>query len=96
MTLEYGQCEWTPFVDAASAKLLSAYGDVGLDRTFVALNLDLLAMRSHSDQVLPRTNFIVFTFANHFSQPLIHSLEPFLDAHRMGLETGELAYGPWP
>ena len=93
VTLGYGQSKWTPFVYATFAMLLSAYGDVGLGRTFVELALDLLAKRGDSMVAIPGANFVIYSFANHYTQPMIHSLEPLLDAHRIGLETGELPYG---
>lgn len=93
VTLKYGQCKWTPFVYATFAMMLSSFGDVALGRTFLNLSEDLVAKRGESTLVTPRTNFATYTFANHFTQPLIHSLEPCLDAHRIGLRTGEVEYG---
>jgi hypothetical protein len=93
LTMSYGQCEWTSFVYATFAMLLSACGDVRLGQTFVELSEDMLRKREDSRHIAPKTKFVVYTFANHFTKPNIHGLEQFLDAHRTGLETGELESG---
>lgn len=93
ITLKHGQCNSTPFVFATFAMLLSSYGDVVLGRTFLDLSQELLARQGDCSIMTARTQFASYTFANHFTQPLLCSLEPCLEAHRIGLLTGEVEYG---
>ena len=92
LTLRYGQNQWTPFTFAAFAMLLAAHGDASMASEFGGLSLDLL-QRSRSLAALPRTHLLIYTFINHIRQPLLHGVEPLLNAHRIGLESGELEYG---
>jgi predicted ATPase len=92
ITLKYGQTQWTPFTYATYAMLLGARGDTTLATEFGSLAMELL-QRTKSLAALPRTHLIIYTFINHLQQPLFDSVEPLLNAHRVGIESGELEYG---
>ncbi|KAL7574980.1 hypothetical protein ACA910_010799 [Epithemia clementina (nom. ined.)] len=92
ITLKYGQNHFTPFAFATFSMLLAAHGDSNTASEFGQLSLEML-QRSKSLVALPRTHLIIYTFINHIRQPLLHGVEPLLNAHRIGLESGELEYG---
>ena len=92
ITLKHGQNQWTPFAFSTFSMLLAAHGDANTATNFGQLALEML-QRSKSLVALPRTHLIIYTFINHIRQPLLHGVEPLLNAHRIGLESGELEYG---
>lgn len=92
ITLKHGQNQFTPFTFATFAMLLAAHNDTNTATEFGQLALEML-QKSKSLVALPRTHLIVYTFTNHIRQPLLNGVEPLLNAHRIGLESGELEYG---
>jgi len=71
--------------------LLIQIGDVERGYQFGDLSLQL-AENLQSKRALARTAFIVFTFLSWIRKPLTDGIEPMLNAHRMGLQVGDLEY----
>ena len=71
--------------------LLSHLGDVNGAYKFGSVALKL-ADQLRSKTSLTRTALIAYTFTNHLKNPLLDSVEPMLNAHRLGLQVGDVEY----
>jgi predicted ATPase len=91
ITLNHGISVYSPFSFAAYGMLRSHLGDVRGAYRFGSLALKL-AEKLRSKLSLTRTALIVYTFTNHLEKPLMDSLEPMLNAHRLGLQAGDVEY----
>jgi predicted ATPase len=91
ITLNHGISVYSPFSFAAYGMLLSHSGDVRGAYRFGSWALKL-AEKLRSKLSLARTALMVYTFTNHLKKPLMDSLEPMLNAHRLGLQAGDVDY----
>jgi predicted ATPase len=91
ITLKHGVSVYSPFSFASYGMLLSYMGDERGAYRFGTLALQL-AGSLRSKLSLARTALIVYTFTNHLNNPLIDSLDPMLNAHRLGLQVGDVEY----
>lgn len=91
MTLDNGHSIYSPYSFASYGILLYYLGDAEGGHRYGTLGLRIAEMLG-SKRALTRTAFIFYTYLNHLKKPLTNGIEPMLNAHRMGLQVGDVEH----
>ncbi len=91
-SLKYGNAsESTVSYSFYGMILCGIIGDINVGHSFGTLALELI-QRSGTNAFRARTNVMVYAFIHHWKAHLQETIEPFEQAYRAGLETGDLEY----
>jgi predicted ATPase len=90
-TLKNGLSIYSSYSFASYGLLLYYLGDAESGHRFGTLGLRI-AENLRSKRALTRTAFVFYTFLNHLKKPLTDGIEPMLNAHRIGLQMGDVEY----
>ena len=89
LSVEKGTHRYTALGYATYTIILAKMGDTAEAHRFGFLAM-AMAEKAQAPEVDTRTLMLVHMFANHLKRPIQESLEPFLRAHRLGCETGDI------
>ena len=90
LVLDHGHCAISPLVLAGVANIMIASpGGMELGMRMSRLSLEMLS-RSPNRAWLPRTYLALHGFSKPFTQSTRHSLEPVMEAYRVGLSAGDI------
>jgi predicted ATPase len=90
-TLKSGISVYAPYSLAGYGMLLIYSGDMNSGYHYGDLSLRF-AESFRSKRALVRTAFLVYTFLSWTQKPLAEGIEVMLNAHRMGMQVGDLEY----
>jgi len=89
LSVRHGSCVTTAYAYSGFGYMLAFMGERSEGFRF-----SQLAEKQIKDNLsLPGTKLMVHGFLQHLKRPAVLSLDPFLKAYRVGLETGDMFYG---
>jgi diguanylate cyclase (GGDEF)-like protein len=91
LSLKYGNCPDTAYAYCSFAIFLCHVGQIDKGYYYSRVGLALLHQRGEADQI-PRTNFLVNTYVNHWKEHVRETLDPFIENHQKSLEVGEVDF----
>ena len=93
LSVQYGNASLSPLGYAGYGMILCGIvGDIDTGYRFGQLALALLA-KFDAQEIKASTSFIVHAFVKHWKDHIKETLQPLLDAYRIGLETGDVNLG---
>jgi len=92
LTLKHGICKFSPFALATFGMLLAALGDRTEGYAFGRVALELSTQLEGSKECLAATTLVVESCLTHLKKPLYESLSPLIEAHKTGMQTGEIEF----
>lgn len=91
ISVKYGNTDESTFAYSTYGLLLCGVtGEIKLGNKFGKLTLQLCERANPVNKV--KGMFNVYCFVNHWNNPLTDSLNPFKEAHLLGLEAGDLEF----
>jgi diguanylate cyclase (GGDEF)-like protein len=95
LSIRYGNSLYSPYFYAAFGMLhCGVLGDVETGYKLGRLALDL--QEKYSDiETKSRVGFLFWFFIHHWKRPVQEAFQPMIEAHKIGLETGDLEFSAW-
>ncbi|WP_346341767.1 SpoIIE family protein phosphatase [[Phormidium] sp. ETS-05] len=91
--IKYGNSPLSPYTCATySVILCGIVNDINSGYQLSQVALNLVSRFNPKDA---KTLYLVNTFAIHWKEPLRHTLKPLQQAYHIGVENGDLQYGPY-
>ena len=92
LSVEYGNAPLSARGYAGYGMILCSVGDIDTGYRFGQLALGVLE-KLDAQEIEASTIFLVHAFVTHWKEHIRETLQPLLDAYRVGLETGDTNFG---